>query len=261
MTRLAGKTAIVTGSGRGIGRAIAELFAREGAKVLIASVDESECAGAVDAITSDGGTAVAKATNVGDRNDVQAMVAFAVDAFGSLDILVNNAQSWGTPERPTGMPFPAPIEEFDEAELDWTFNTGFRGTWWAMRAAYPHMRDRGGAVINFGSWYGEMGNEGTVGYNVTKEAIRALSRTAAREWARHGITVNVITPAAKTNAAREIEQANPEAMAAALATIPMRRLGDPSTEIAPAALFLASDDARFITGQTLGVDGGVFLRP
>lgn len=261
MTRLAGKTAIVTGSGRGIGRAIAELFAREGAKVLVASVDEGECAAVVDAITSGGGAAVAKATNVGARNDVEAMVAFAVDAFGSLDVLVNNAQSWGTPERPTGMPFPAPIEEFDEAELDWTFDTGFRGTWWAMRAAHPHMRERGGAVINFGSWYGEMGNEGTVGYNVTKEAIRALSRTAAREWAPSGITVNVITPAARTSAAQGIEEANPEAMAAALAAIPMSRLGDPASEIAPAALFLASDEARYITGQTIGVDGGVFIRP
>jgi NAD(P)-dependent dehydrogenase (short-subunit alcohol dehydrogenase family) len=106
-----------------------------------------------------------------------------------------------------------------------------------------------------------MGNYGTVAYNVTKEAIRALSRTAAREWAPYGITVNVITPAAKTEGARSLEQGNPEAMAAALAAIPMGRLGDPGTEIAPAALFLASDQARYITGQTIGVDGGMFLHP
>jgi NAD(P)-dependent dehydrogenase (short-subunit alcohol dehydrogenase family) len=106
-----------------------------------------------------------------------------------------------------------------------------------------------------------MGNQGTVAYNVTKEAIRALSRTAAREWGPFGVTVNVITPAGKTDAARGIEQTNPDAMAAALATIPMGRLGDPQTEVAPAALFLASDEARYITGQTLGVDGGVFLAP
>jgi NAD(P)-dependent dehydrogenase (short-subunit alcohol dehydrogenase family) len=259
--RLEGRTAIVTGSGRGIGRAIAEIYAREGASVVIASVGEDECASTVEAITSAGGAATAKPTNVGKRDDVESMVAFTVDTYGRLDILVNNAQSWGTAEQPTPLPIPAPIEEFNEAELEWTFDTGFRGTWWAMRAAFPHLRERGGRIINFGSWYGQMGNYGTVAYNVTKEAIRALSRTAAREWAPFGVTVNVITPAGKTDAARSIEETNPEAMAAALATIPMGRLGDPQTEVAPAALFLASDEAGYITGQTLGVDGGVFLRP
>jgi 2-hydroxycyclohexanecarboxyl-CoA dehydrogenase len=259
--RLQGKTAIVTGSGRGIGRAIAELYAREGANVVIASVGDDECNAAVSAITAAGGAAVAKPTNVGRRDDVKEMVAFTVNTYGRLDILVNNAQSWGTAERPMPLPIPVGIEEFDEAELEWTFDTGFRGTWWAMRAAFPHMRERGGRVINFGSWYGQMGNSGTVAYNVTKEAIRALSRTAAREWAPFGVTVNVITPAGKTDAARSIEQTNPDAMAAALATIPMGRLGDPQTEVAPAALFLASDEAGYITGQTLGVDGGVFLHP
>ncbi|MHB8691560.1 MAG: SDR family NAD(P)-dependent oxidoreductase [Solirubrobacteraceae bacterium] len=259
--RLQGKTAIVTGSGRGIGRAIAELYAREGANVVIASVGEDECNVAVNAITAAGGAAAAKPTNVGQRDDVESMVAFTVDTYGGLDILVNNAQSWGTAEQPAPLPIPTPIEEFNEAELEWTFDTGFRGTWWAMRAAFPHMRERGGRIINFGSWYGQMGNYGTVAYNVTKEAIRALSRTAAREWAPFGVTVNVITPAGKTDAARSIEEINPDAMAAALATIPMGRLGDPQTEVAPAALFLASDEARYITGQTLGVDGGVFLHP
>jgi NAD(P)-dependent dehydrogenase (short-subunit alcohol dehydrogenase family) len=104
-----------------------------------------------------------------------------------------------------------------------------------------------------------VGNAGTVGYNITKEAIRGLTRTAAREWARHAITVNVVVPAAKTDAAVNIERADPEAMAAAVAAIPMGRLGDPRLDIAPAALFLATDDARFITGQTLGADGGSFL--
>jgi NAD(P)-dependent dehydrogenase (short-subunit alcohol dehydrogenase family) len=259
--RLQGKTAIVTGAGRGIGRAIAELYAREGASVVIASIGEEECAAAVGAITAAGGTAAAKRTNVGKRDDVEAMVAFTVETYGGIDILVNNAQSWGTPIRPTPQPVPTPIEEVDEAELDWTFDTGFRGTWWAMRAAFPHLRARGGRIINFGSAYGQMGYSGTVAYNVTKEAIRALSRTAAREWAPHGVTVNVITPAAHTDASRAIAETQPEALAAILATFPLGRLGEPDTEIAPAALFLASDEARYITGQTLGVDGGVFLHP
>jgi NAD(P)-dependent dehydrogenase (short-subunit alcohol dehydrogenase family) len=156
--------------------------------------------------------------------------------------LVNNAQSWGTRDQPTGMPVPTPLESFDDAELDWTFDTGFRGTFWAMQAAFPHMRERGGRIINFASPYGMTGNDGTVGYNITKEAIRALTRTAAREWGRHAITVNTVLPTAKT-----------------VASIPMGRLGDPHLDIAPAVLLLATDDARYITGQTLGVDGGMLL--
>jgi NAD(P)-dependent dehydrogenase (short-subunit alcohol dehydrogenase family) len=257
--RLAGRTAIVTGAGRGIGRAIAELYAREGARVVIASRSADGCASAVEAIVAAGGTAIAKPTNAGIKSDVIDMVGFAVETYGRIDVLVNNAQSWGTRDRPTGMPLPTPLESFDEAELDWTFDTGFRGTLWAMQAAFPHMRERGGRIVNFASWYGAIGNAGTLGYNITKEAVRSLTRTAAREWARHGITVNVVEPAAKTDAANNIERANPEAMAAAVAAIPMGRLGDPHLDVAPAVLFLATDDARFITGQTLGVDGGMFL--
>ena len=114
-------------------------------------------------------------------------------------------------------------------------------------------------VNNVASWYGMIGNAGTVGYNITKEAVRGLTRTAAREWGRYAITVNVVAPAAKTDAADNIERADPAAMAAAVAAIPAGRLGDPSLDIAPAVLFLATDDARYVTGQTLGVDGGSFL--
>jgi NAD(P)-dependent dehydrogenase (short-subunit alcohol dehydrogenase family) len=258
--RLAGRTAIVTGGGRGIGRAIAELYAREGARVVIASRSADGSAAAVKAIEAAGGTAVAKPTDVGVKSDVADMVEFTVETYGSLDILVNNAQSWGTRDRPAGLPVPAPLESFGDAELNWTFDTGFRGTLWAMQAAFPHLRERGGRIINFASGYGMTGNAGTVAYNITKEAVRSLTRTAAREWGRYGITVNVVAPTAKTDAADNIERADPAAMAAAVAAIPAGRLGDPRLDIAPAVLFLATDDARYITGQTLGVDGGLFLR-
>ena len=257
--RLAGRTAIVTGAGRGIGRAIAELCAREGARVVVASRSLDGSAAAVEAIEAAGGTAVAKLTNIGIKADVVDMVGFAVETYGSLDILVNNAQSWGTRDKPTGLPVPAPLESFDDAELDWTFDTGFRGTFWGMQAAFPHMRERGGRIINFASMYGMTGNAGTVGYNITKEAVRSLTRTAAREWGRYAITVNVVAPTAKTDAADNIERADPEGMAAAVAAIPAGRLGDPRLDIAPAVLFLATDDARYITGQTVGVDGGSLL--
>src|SRR5690348_14917870 len=257
--RLAGRTAIVTGAGRGNGRAIAELYAREGARVVIASRSADGSATAAEAIEAAGGSAIAKPTNVGIKSEVVDMVAFAVETYGSLDILVNSAQSWGARDQPADMPVPTPLESFDDAELDWTFDTGFRGTFWAMQAAFPHMRERGGRIVNFASGYGVVGNAGTVGYNITKEAVRALTRTAAREWARYGITANAVAPTARTDSADEIERANPDAMAAAIAAIAMGRLGDPRLDIAPAVLFLATDEARYVTGQTLGVDGGSLL--
>ena len=257
--RLAGRTAIVTGAGRGLGRAIAELYAREGARVVVASRSAHGCAAAVEAIEEAGGIAIAKPTNIGIKSDIVDMVEFAVETYGGLDILVNNAQSWGTRDQPTGLPVPTPLESFDDAELDWTFDTGFRGTFWAMQAAFQHMRERGGRIVNFASGYGVVGNAGTVGYNITKEAVRALTRTAAREWARYGITANAVAPTARTDSADEIERANPDGMAAAIAAIPMGRLGDPRLDIAPAVLFLATDEARYVTGQTLGVDGGSLL--
>jgi NAD(P)-dependent dehydrogenase (short-subunit alcohol dehydrogenase family) len=121
--RLAGRTAIVTGAGRGIGRAIAELYGREGARVVVASRSADGCAAAVQAIEAAGGTAIAKPTNIGIKSDVVDMVGFAVETYGSLDILVN-AQSWGTRDQPTGLRVATPLESVDDAELDWTFDMG-----------------------------------------------------------------------------------------------------------------------------------------
>ena len=120
MDTLAGRVAIITGAGRGIGRAVAELYAREGARVVIASRSAHGSAAVAEAIEAAGGTAIAKPTNIGVKSDVVDMVRFAVETWGSLDILVNNAQSWGTRDQPTGMPVPTPLESFDEAELDCT---------------------------------------------------------------------------------------------------------------------------------------------
>jgi NAD(P)-dependent dehydrogenase (short-subunit alcohol dehydrogenase family) len=257
-SRLAGRTAIVTAAGRGIGRATAELYGREGARVVIASRSADGCSAAAEAIEAAGGTAIAKPADMGLKSDVAAVAGFAAETYGSLDILVNNAQSGGTRDHPAGLPVPAPLESFDDAELDWTSGTGFRGTFGAMQAAFPRMRERGGRIITFASMDGMIGNAGTVGDNITREAVRSLTRTAARERGRYAITVNVVAPTAKTDAADNIERADPEAMAAAVAAIPAGRPGDPHLDIAPAVLFLGTGGARCSTGQTLGVDGGLF---
>jgi NAD(P)-dependent dehydrogenase (short-subunit alcohol dehydrogenase family) len=259
--RLEGKVAVVTAAGRGIGHGVAMLFAAEGARVVAASLGVEETEATVAEIVAAGGTAHACPTNVGVKSEVQALIQSAVETYGQLDIVVNVAQSFGTRAAPTGAPVPCPLQDFRDEEIDWTFDTGFRGSLWAMQAAYPHLRGRDGRVINFGSFYGQTGQAGTLAYNVTKEAIRALTRTAAREWAPHAVTVNAITPAAKTDAATGVEQSAPDAYAAAVAAIPVGRLGDPLGDIAPAALFLASPDSRYVTGQTLAVDGGLLMLP
>src|SRR6478672_9997986 len=141
--RLAGRTAIVTGAGRGLGRAIAELYAREGARVVIASRSAEGCASAVEAIEAAGGTAIAKPTDVGIKSEVVEMVGFAVETYGSLDILVNNAQSWGTQDEPAGQPVPTPLELFDDAEVRVPVHA---------RARRPDHQLR--------SWYGAIGNAG-----------------------------------------------------------------------------------------------------
>jgi 2-hydroxycyclohexanecarboxyl-CoA dehydrogenase len=123
------------------------------------------------------------------------MVAKTASAFGTVDILVNNAQGFGTAQRPTPTPRLTALEDFDEEEWEYTFRTGALATLWGMKAVFPCMKDRGGKIINFGSSLGQIGGEGTAAYNATKEAIRALSRTAAREWGKYKINVNVINPA------------------------------------------------------------------
>jgi NAD(P)-dependent dehydrogenase (short-subunit alcohol dehydrogenase family) len=131
------------------------------------------------------------------------------------------------------------------------------GPFWAMKAAFPHMRAQGrGNIINLCSLNGVNAHIGTTEYNCAKEALRTLTRTAAREWAQYGIVANVICPGAKTAAFRALAESHPEIARLADETNPMGRLGDPESDIAPVAVFLASDDARYLTGNTLFVDGG-----
>ncbi len=256
MNRLEGKTAIVTGAGRGIGRGIAIAFAREGANVVVASRTKATVDSAVSEIVAEGGTAIGVACDVGRRDEIFAMVKKAIDAFGAVNILVNNAQGFGTAERPTPTPRLTALENFDEEEWEYTFRTGALATLWGMKAVFPWMKERGGKIINFGSSLGQIGGEGTAAYNATKEAIRALSRTAAREWGKYKINVNVINPAVVTDAMLGYLNAHPEQAEAMLGQIPLRRWGDPVKDAGALAVFLASSDADYLTGMTFQLDGG-----
>ena len=254
------KVAIVTGASRGIGRSIAGEFAREGAKVVVASRTAASVEQAAEEICAEGGEAIGIACDMGSAEQISAMVAEAARHFGGIDILVNNAHGFGTRDAPARSNPPTPLEDFSDAEWDWVFDSGLKGTLYAMQQAFPHMKaGGGGSIINFGSMRGTIATPYTAAYNAAKEAIRALSRTAAAEWGQHGIRVNVINPVIATDSYYD-DVPTEEARQAFESTIPLRFMGQPQ-DAARVAVFLAGPDSRYLTAQTLYVDGGLVSIP
>lgn len=244
---LSGKVAIVTGAGQGIGEAIALAYAREGAKVLVTGRTAAKLDPVVAAIVAAGGEAAAFQAVAGERGDAEASVQQALSRWGGVDILVNNAHSF-TDYLPLDDP---KMEEHCMIDLQ----SAFFGSLQLMQCCFPYMRDfGGGSVINMGSSFGIRCEPGFLAYAASKEAIRALTRTAAREWGRHAIRVNTILPSALSPKAlwylNESKTYDSE-----LAKVALGRFGTPE-DVAPLAVFLASDAGNYVTGQTIGADGG-----
>ena len=247
MGRLAGKVAVVTGASQGIGMAFARAFAREGASVVISArrgdvVQEM----AQQIAAEEGSKVIAVQADVAIREDAQRTIAAAQEHFGRLDVLANNAQTTKN----------ALVEDIDEANLKLTFGSGFLGTLWHMQAALPLLKVQGGSIINLGSRQGIYGQPGDGAYGANKEAIRALSRSAAREWGKFGIRVNVINPAGLSPAAEAFLNADPERAQKYYDEISLIRFGRLMEDIAPVGVFLACDDGQYVTGQTINADGG-----
>jgi Dehydrogenases with different specificities (related to short-chain alcohol dehydrogenases) len=245
---LEGRAAVVTGGGQGVGQGVARALAAAGANIYIAQrkveQGEEEARYLRDTFGVD---ACFIATDVTQRSAVEAMIKTAHDRFGRLDILVNNA----------GASFPKRLENHTDEELQGSFDLNYWAVFWAMKAAFPIMKaQQYGRIINMGSLNGVNAHMFTMAYNASKEAMRAMTRTAAVEWGGYGITCNTICPAANSPQADDYFAANPEMMAAILQQVPAGRFGDAEKDIGPLAVFLASEGSGFVNGDTMFASGG-----
>jgi NAD(P)-dependent dehydrogenase (short-subunit alcohol dehydrogenase family) len=246
MHGVAGKVIIVTGSGRGVGKGMAVHLGRGGARIVVAEWKAHLLA---ETCAELGVENLGVVCDIQEKDQIDAMVAQTVARFGRVDGLINNAQTF----RPL-----APMADVDADDFDVFYRSGVKGTLWAMQAVYPHMQAQGfGRIVNFASSMGITGGRGFGAYNASKEAIRALTRTAAREWGADGICVNAIAPAAATHHG-DAGKAS-EGYRQFIESCPMGRQGDPELDIAPIAWFLCSDASRYVTGHTFMADGGAFM--
>lgn len=249
---LQGKVAIVTGSTQGLGEGIARRFVREGAKVVVNGRSRAKGERVVEGLLAMGGEAKFIEADLCERAAALRLVDETVESFGRLDILVNNAQ--------IVPPLAAATDPITEEHLQSALSSGLYASLWTSQRALPWMIAAGGGrIINFASINGSFGSRYGLAYNATKEAIRGLTRTLANEFGPHGITVNVVLPAGLSPAYEAFYAGDPQRAAAVAKLNPMRRHGEAEMDIGSAVLGLACDAARFITGQSLYIDGGANL--
>ena len=246
---LEGKVAIVTGGAKGLGYGISRAMAKEGAAVLITGRDGAATEKVAAEIRAEFGTqAIGMTADMRNKDQVEAMVQRAVDEFGGLDSLVTNASQLS----PNVL-----LEHKTDEMLADTLAMGVWGTWWAMRAALPHMKRRGGGtVVNFYSIDADTGAWLHSDYNINKMGLLGLTRIAAVEWGRFNIRVNAIAPTGMGQVFAQLAKDVPGFLDMATSTNPLKRAGDPEQDIGPVVVFLASEMSRFITGEMINVDGG-----
>ena len=245
MMRLKDKVVFITGGAGGIGRGMALAMAKEGARIAIVDINEETGQKTVEELRK-WTEAIFIQANLMDHAALPTFIERTVDHFGHLDVLVNNAhastQQW--------------LVDTTQKDFDLSFGTGFYPTFYFMQAAYPYLKETEGTIINFASGAGISGNIMQGAYAAAKEAIRGITRVAANEWGKDNININLISPIANSPGVQQWKEAQPEAYETMIEKIPLRRLGELEEDIGRVAVFLASDDASYITGQTIMVDGG-----
>lgn len=248
---LEGRVVIVTGATRGIGRGIALHLTRLGARLAITGRKAERLQQTSEELAAIGSEPLALAVDVGDRDGAFALVEETVARFGRVDGLVANAQTF----RPV-----TPLAEVSPGDMDLLLDTGPKGTLWGMQAVFPHMSKQGwGRIVTMGSNAALLGAAGFGPYAASKEAIRGLTRVAAREWGAYGIVVNCVCPVSVAHRAPPTEAARAAAFAATFADQPIARDGDAEADIGPVFAFLLSDACRYVTGQTIMADGGAIM--
>ncbi len=242
-----GKTVIVTGARRGIGKGIALAFAQQGANVVVADVSAADCDAVAQEIAGKGGHAIGVECDVSKRASVESLVQKAVEKFGSLDVMVNNA----------GVITYGSLTELPEKDIDFVLGVNLKGAMFGTQSAARQMiqQGRGGKVVNTASIAALIGYSQITHYCASKGGIAAFTRAAALELAPNKINVNAIAPGAIDTPMAASVTADPKALEATLAGIPWKRIGKPA-DIAAAAIYLASAEADYVTGHTLVVDGG-----
>jgi NAD(P)-dependent dehydrogenase (short-subunit alcohol dehydrogenase family) len=249
--RLAGRVVIVTGAGQGVGEGIARRLATEGAAVVIAARRAETGEPVAQSIRDNGGVAVCIVTDVTTRASVEACVASTVEQFGQLDVLVHNAFAGGAASRLEATP--------PDAWFQMSYTSAW-GSFWCAQAAHRHLAESDqGRLILLTSPSGFEGSANIPLYSPAKAAQRAMAKSLAREWGSDGITVNCIAPVAETPALAGAFEQVPTLRGAIEARTPLGRIGDPTTDIGGVALFLASADSAYVSGQTIVCDGGSFL--
>jgi 3-oxoacyl-[acyl-carrier protein] reductase len=248
MFDLTGKVAVVTGSSRGIGRAIAVLLAKQGAKVVVNSSKSSDAANeVVQEITANGGVAINVSASVSSQEDAERLIKTTIDTFGRIDILVNNA----------GTTRDTLLMRMSEADWDDVIDLNLKGTFFCTKAAIrPLLKAKGGRIINITSVSGLAGNAGQANYAASKAGIVGFTKSVARELASRAITCNAVAPGFVPTALTNVLP--DELKAKAIETIPLGRLGT-AEEIAAAVVYLASNEAAYVTGHVLTVDGGMTM--
>lgn len=253
MGKLDGKTAIITGGGKGIGFGLARAFAKEGANLVLTGRTESRLLNAKEVLEKEFKIEVLPVTaDGGNEEAVENVVKKAVEKFGHIDTLVNNAQV-----SKSGVM----LADHTKEDFDLAVYSGLYAVFFYMRTCYPYLKESKGSVINFASGAGLFGKLGQSSYAAAKEGIRGLSRVAAAEWGPDGINVNVICPLAMTESLEQWKQAYPDLYDKTIQGIPLGHFADPENDIGKVCVFLALDDASYITGETITLQGGSGLRP